>query len=133
MSKGLKTTFLIHVFVALAFGIVMYLLPATWAELVNWTPLDENMTRLFGAALIAIGGSSWLAYRATKWDEVRIILVLEIVFTVLGALGSLYGALALSAPAFIWVAFAVFAVFGFLFSYFYARGEVPREADPQIG
>ena len=133
MSKGLRTTFLIHVFVALAFGVVMYLVPATWADMTKWTPLDENITRIFGAALTAIGVSSWLEYRATKWDEVRIILVLEIVFTVLGGLGSLYGALALSAPVFIWVPFSVFLVFGFLFAYFYARGEVPREEAPHSG
>ncbi len=66
MSRGLRTTFLIHVFVALAFGVVMYLVPAIWADIVAWSPLDENITRFYGAALIAIGISSWLAYRAMR-------------------------------------------------------------------
>jgi len=34
MTRRLKTTFLVHAIVTLAFGVVLYLIPDTWAALV---------------------------------------------------------------------------------------------------
>src|SRR3990172_6304800 len=47
MSRGLKTTFLVHAIVSLAFGVVLYLIPDTWAALVNWAPYDPAVTRIY--------------------------------------------------------------------------------------
>ena len=63
MSRGLKITFLIHAIVALLFGVVLYLQPGLWATMVKWTPFDGNMTRIYGAALLALAVSSWFGYR----------------------------------------------------------------------
>ena len=121
MSSGLKTTFLIHAPVSLLFGIVFYFVPGIWADLVNWTPYDENITRLLGAAVLAIGVMSWLAYRADTWEEVRIPVQFEIVFTVSGALIGLYAYFVSGAPLFIWVPIIVMVVFGVLWIYFYRQ------------
>ena len=98
MITSLKTTFLIHAIISLAFGIMAYLISGTWATTVNWMPFDPTTTRLYGTALIGIGVSSLLAFRVTRWEEVRIIVQMEIVYTVLGALISLYAALITGAP-----------------------------------
>ncbi len=121
MSKGLRTTFLIHAPVSLLFGIVFYLVPGTWSNMVNWTPFDANVTRLLGAALLAIGVMSWLAYKAESWEEVRIPVQFEMVFTVAGSLMGLYAYFVTGAPIFIWVPIAVMVIFGVLFIYFYRQ------------
>ena len=123
MSQGLKTTFLIHAIVALVFGIVLYVKPGIWATLVAWTPFDWNMTRSFAAALLALAVSSWFGYRAASWQEVRIVVQMETVFTVLGAVAGLYGFFAKSAPAIIWVAIVIFVAFAAAWIYFYSRAK----------
>jgi hypothetical protein len=121
MSRGLKTTFLVHAIVTLAFGVVLYLIPDTWAAFINWIPFDPVVTRIYAAALLAIGVSSWLGYRAARWDEVRIVVQTEMVLTVLSALIGLYLALFASAPLFIWVPIGIFVVFAMAWIYFYRQ------------
>ena len=121
MSQGLKTTFLIHAIVALVFGIVMYLIPGTFARLIGWQPFDGNMTRGFAAALLALAVSSWFGYRAARWDEVRIVVQMEIAFTVLGAVAGLYGFFVKGAPAIIWIAIVIWVAFAAAWLYFYSR------------
>jgi hypothetical protein len=121
MSKGLKITFLIHAIVALVFGIVLYLQPGLWATLVNWTPFDFNMTRIYGAALLALAVGSWFGYRATRWEEVRILVLMEISLTVLSTVGGLWGLLFRNAPAFAWVSVVIWAAFAVAWIYFYLK------------
>lgn len=121
MSNGLRTTFLIHTPLSLLFGIVFYLMPGIWADLVKWTPFDAAMTQLLGAAVLAIGVSSWLAYKAESWKEVRITVQFEIVFTVAGSLIGLYAFFFAGAPLFIWVLISVMVIFGALWIYFYRQ------------
>ena len=121
MSRGLKITFLIHAIVALVFGIVLYLQPGLWARVVQWTPFDGNMTRVYGAALLALAISSWFGYRAARWEEVRILVLMEIAFTVLSTVGALWGLLFRNAPAFGWVAVVIWVAFAVVWVYFYLR------------
>jgi hypothetical protein len=121
MSKGLKITFLVHAIVALVFGIVLYLRPGSWATLVNWTTYDPSLTRVYGAALLALALSSWLGYRAARWDEVRILVLMEIALTVLSTVGGLWGLLFRSAPVFGWVSVLIWVVFALAWIYFYVK------------
>jgi hypothetical protein len=121
MSRGLKITFLIHAIVALVFGFVMYLQPAPSARLVQWTGADDNMTRIYGAALLALAVSSWLGYRATRWEEVRILVLMEIALTALSAVGWLWGLLFRGTPAFAWVAVIIWVAFAVAWTNFYLK------------
>ncbi len=121
MSKGLGITFLIHAMFALIFGIAMYPKPGIWAASVNWVPFDPTMTRAFAAALLALGVSSWLGYRATRWEQVQIVIQTEIVFTVLGALAGIYGVWMGGAPAFAWVAIVIWLAFAAAWIYLYSN------------
>ena len=123
MSQGLKTTFLIHAIVALVFGIVLYLVPGTFLDLVGWKAFDGNMSRAFAAALLALAVSSWFGYRAARWEEVRIVVQMEIAFTVLGPVAGLYGFFVKNAPAFIWVSIVIWAAFAAAWIYFYRRAQ----------
>jgi hypothetical protein len=121
MSQGLKSTFLIHAIVALVFGIVLYVIPGTLLDLVGWKAFDGNMTRAFAAALLALAVSSWFGYRAARWEEVRIVVQMEIAFTVLGAVAGLYGFFVKGAPVLIWVAIVIWVAFAAAWIYFYSR------------
>jgi hypothetical protein len=118
MSKGLKYTFLVHAIVAVIIGLGLVLVAQWFLDLVNWTPSDPTMARAYGAALLAIGVSSWLGYMATEWKQVRIVVRMENVLTIVGFLESLYSVLFADGPAFVWSNVAITGIFGILFIYF---------------
>jgi hypothetical protein len=126
MSRGLKITFLIHAIVALVFGLLLYVRPGLWVRMVDWTPYDVNMTRTYGAALLALAVSSWFGYRAVRWEEVRILVLMEIALTVLSTIGGLWGLLFRGAPVFGWVSVLIWVVFAVAWIYFYVNR--PAEA-----
>ncbi len=111
MTQALRTTFLLHAFVALAFGLVMYLVPVWFATIIQWTPVDPLMTSFVGAALLALGVSSLLGYRAAHWEDVRILVIAEAVFTVTGTVTALYYLLFVGAPLFAWVPAVLWGLF----------------------
>jgi len=121
IPKGLKTAFLIHAVVALIFGLALFIAPGRFARLINWSPMDPVISRVLGAALLALAVSSWLSYRATTWEKVEIKVQLEIVFTVLGVVGLLRHLLFLPTPAFAWVNLVVLAAFAVVWIVFYLR------------
>ena len=121
MSRGLKITFLIHAIVALIFGIGSFLKPGIWVTVANWTPFDPHMTRTYGATLVALAVSSWFGYRAARWEEVRILVQMEIALTVLSTVGGLWGLLFRSAPTFGWVGIVIWVAFAVAWNYFYFK------------
>ena len=121
MSRGLKITFLIHAIVALIFGIGFFVKPVIWATMTNWKPFDPHMTRSYGAALLALSVSSWFGYRATRREEVRILVQMEIALTVLSTVGGLWGLLFRGAPTFGWVGIVIWAAFAVAWIYFYFK------------
>ena len=121
MSGSLKTTFLVHAVVAFVFGIVCYVKPGLLVTLVQWPNLDPHMTRLFGAALLAIAISSWLAYRATRWEEVHILVQMEIGLTVLSTIGGLWGLLFRGAPTISLIPLVLYVAFAAAWIYCYVK------------
>jgi hypothetical protein len=87
--------------------------------LVSWTPFDRHVTRLYGAALLALAVSSWFGYRAAHWEEVRILLLLEIAFTLLSTIAGLWIVLFSAGPIFAWLAIAIWVIFAAAWIYFY--------------
>jgi hypothetical protein len=126
MKQSLKITFIVHAVVSALFGIWLFLAPGSWATLVNWQPFDPAVTRVFGAALLALALSSLLGFLAKEYAAVRIIVQMEIVLTVLATLGGLYDALVSGAPAFIWVCVVLFAAFAaaWIACYIYAERKI---------
>lgn len=113
MNKGIKIVFLIHAIVALFFGVVLTFLPTTWADVMNWQPLDTAMTRLLGAAMFAFAVGSFLGFVSQTWEQVQIVVLMEIALTVIGLLVGLFEMIFADAPASIWfntVLFGLFAI-----------------------
>jgi hypothetical protein len=121
ISSGLKITFLIHFIIGIVLGLTYLLIPETWGTMLNWPVKDPPVYRLLGAALIGITTSSWLAFKAPYWETVRIIVVLEIVWTTLGTIVMLWGMIYAGLPAIAWLNTIVLACFAVLFTFFYLQ------------
>jgi hypothetical protein len=81
--------------------------------------LEPSTFGLVGAAMLAFAASSWLAYRQTLWGRVKIVVQIEIVWTVLGVLAMLWGLMFEGLPAADWMNVLILGAFAF--TYFYSR------------
>jgi hypothetical protein len=117
ISSGLKTTFLIHFVVAGIFGLVLLL----WGNLAGLEIVKTAIYRLVGAALLGFAASSWLAYKETVWERVRIVVQMEIVGSALGALVILWGLAFEGLPPLEWMNVVILAGFAIAFAFFYSR------------
>lgn len=122
MSFGLKTTFLVHAIVGTIFGLVFLLIPVVWGNLFGIPVPDPVLQRMMGAAILAFAASSWLAYRETAWEKVKIVVQMEIVWTILGTLLTLWGLVFAGLPVAEWMNVVILGGFAAAFSFFYSRG-----------
>ena len=68
--------------------------------------------------------SSWLAYREAAWEKVKIVVQMEIVWTLLGTLVALWGLIFAGFPKVDWLNALVLGGFAAAFTYFYFRGQI---------
>ena len=111
MSKTLKVTFLIHAIVAAVFGLLLLFLPGRFLGALAWAPIDPLLSRLLGAALLALGWSSWRGWNARERAEVAVLVEMEVVYTVLGCVGLLRHLLVARYPFMVWALFIVLLAF----------------------
>lgn len=129
MSSGLRTTFWIHAFVAIVFGIGYVFVPDFVTNLFNFEAVDPFIMHLYGVATLALGLSSILAALAVNFERVDIILKLEVAYTLMAVIVCLYSIFVDNAPAMTWVAVAIFGVFLVLFGYYYLATRSLTEAE----
>jgi hypothetical protein len=73
---------------------------------------------LLGAALLALAWGSFRGWQATERAQVKTLLEIEAVFTVLGSVGLLRHLLISSYPVIVWVVFFLLAGFAIAWIYF---------------
>lgn len=123
MSKALKTTFLVHAVVALVAGAPLLIVPGDLLTWLGWAPIDPLVSRVLGAALLALSWSSFRGWMASDRARVAVLVETEAIFAVLACLGLLRHLLVGSWPLIPWLALAVFAAFALAWIYFLVRGE----------
>ena len=111
MSKFLRRTFLVHVVVALLSGIPLLLAPGRLLQFMGWAPIDPVISRLFGAALVALAWASFRGYRAAGRSQVRLVVELEALYTVLAVVGTLRHIVMGGWPWMLWLLLVVFGIF----------------------
>ncbi len=117
MSQSLRITFILHAIVAFVFGLALLAAPGQFLDIFDWKPVDPLTSRMFGAAMLALGWGSIRGYRAASWDEVEILVEVEAAFTFLAAVGLLRHLLVGSWPWYVWMIFAIFTVFAVAWIY----------------
>ncbi len=111
MSNALKITFLLYGIVTLVVGLPLLIFPGQIWEVLVWLHIDPILSRLFGAALLAMSWSSFRGWQAKERVQVKILLELEAVFAVLGSLGIIRHLVVAVYPPIVWITLVVLVVF----------------------
>ena len=123
ITPGLRGTFLVHSIMMTMFAITYMFFPVLWGDITgclsNQVP---QIFRLFGTAILGYAISSFLAYKATSWESVRIVTQMECIITILFPIVILLALLFWDLPAIGWMSFVVMSGFAIAFNYFYFKG-----------
>jgi hypothetical protein len=123
ISSGLRTTFLVHFILGLIFGLLLLLIPEAFLGMLGWKISQPAVYRLVGAAILGFTVSSWFGYRAATWDQVRIVVLAELVWAPLATLVNLWGMISAEFPPSAWVNIVIFGGFAIAFWIFYNQQE----------
>jgi hypothetical protein len=118
MSTGLRTTFWVHAIVALVVGIVMVVIPNWVAGILRFTDANPLLIQGQGVLVLTLGVSSLLAAIAQRYEQVKIVVEMEIFYTAAAIIGALYALLFAAAPVTFWGLIIVWAIFLVAFGYF---------------
>ncbi len=111
MSTPLKYTFIVHLIVAVVFGLPLVLFPGLFLGSFGWAPVDPLLSRVLGAALLAAAWTSFRVVRGGDASVIGVVLEMELVFAVLAAIGLLRHLLIAYYPPMVWLTFALFVAF----------------------
>ncbi len=123
ISSGLRTTFLVHFILGLIFGLLLLLIPETFLGMFSWKVTQPAVYRLVGAAILGFAASSWFGYKAYTWDQVRIVVLAELVWAPVATLVNLWGLIAGDFPPAAWINIVIFGGFAIAFWIFYNQQE----------
>ena len=123
MSKALKTTFWVHSVVSLLLGAPLLIVPGRLLLALGWAPIDPLLSRVLGAALLALAWSSFRSWRASERQEVAIVIEMEAAFTVLACVGLGRHLFVARYPLVPWLLFALSLAFALAWGFFLVRRE----------
>jgi hypothetical protein len=126
----LRTAFVLHFIISGAVGLQHLLFPRMWTNLAGMVIIETVTWRLIGAALIAFAISSLLASRHTSWEGVRILVIMEIVWSVLAALVIIWGIVVEGLAPLEWINVVILAVFALVFIFFYLHLKNGPQSEP---
>jgi hypothetical protein len=87
---GLKLTFLVSAVGGLGFALSSMAAPDLVATLSGLPGKDLPVYQQAGAEILGYSVASFLSWRASRWDQVRIPIVFGLTFSTLSALGAFY-------------------------------------------
>jgi hypothetical protein len=83
--KGLKWTFLVNFIVFAVFGVLLFFLVEDymeWFSIPFLAPIGYG--GLFGGALLGFASASFIAWQHTEWEKVKIVVIMQIVWHMVG-------------------------------------------------
>lgn len=95
--------------------------PGFWTDLTGMEMAGTVAWRLIGATLLALAVSSWLAAGEREWARVRIVVVLEVLWSGLAAMVIAWGILAEGLPPLEWVNAGAVGAFALAFAWMHHR------------
>lgn len=115
VPQSLRKWFIAHAIIDFIFAVPLMIQPALLFY-VGWGVVDPIATRLVAAALIGIGGASFLMHKAGK-ETYNAMLSLKLLWSAAAILG-----IALSftrkQPAIVWVFLGIFVAFFLVWAYY---------------
>ena len=125
MPKMAKYVFLLHFIVCIVLGVWYFLAPELWSSVTGW-PTETAAGRMIGAAIIAFGIGSFFCFRATTWEQIEIMVLLEIVWNLLACIGMLWNIAYLNLPLVAWMNTVLVGMFFVLFFYLYYDAKMKK-------
>jgi hypothetical protein len=123
ITPALRITFLVHALAMAFFAFIYLFLPVPWGDLTGcFSNQLPQVYRLWGLTILGYAITSFLAFRETTWEGVRIVAQMERVITVLFPILLLLALLFWDLPAIGWMPFVVMTGFAVAFNVFYPRG-----------
>ncbi len=122
VPNALRKWFVVHFVADMLFAIPLLIAPRLCLGALGWEVVDPFTARLVGAALLGIGGESWLG-RNGSVEMFRGMLNLKVIWSagaVLGILLSIWEA-GWQVSIFVWAVLAVFGGFNVLWVYYYRK------------
>ena len=125
ISKTTKYIFLLHFITMIIFGAWYFVSPESWSTLTGW-PDAPSTGRMFGAALIAMGLGALFAFRASTWEEVEIIVLMELIWNIVGLVGMIWNFAYLTLPVVGWALVGLLGLFFILYFYVYYDAKLKK-------
>lgn len=119
VPKSLKTWFIIHFILDILFAIPLLLFPVWFLQIMGFVTVEPMTARLVGAALIGIGGNSFLMRNKSKGVYLA-MLNLKLLWSAFAVIG-IFMTMMQGGPTVGWLILIVFVAFFFLWSYYKKR------------
>jgi len=116
VGRELRNWFIVHFFLDALFAIPLIICPALFLNWLGWEVVDPIAARLVGAALLGIGGASFVSRNAPA-NVYREMLNLKMIWS-FSAVVAVLISLQSGGPLILWGILAVFALFFGLWSWF---------------
>lgn len=115
MSASLRYTFVAFTLLTFLVGALLLIAPGRFLALIGWAPVDPILTRILGAALLALAWASEQGAQANDRTQVRELIQVEAVFCVLATVGVLRHLLGgASYPPVLWIVAAISGLYAIL-------------------
>jgi hypothetical protein len=111
MSQRLKLVLLIHMIVSLILGVLLFVIPGRMLESLGWAPIDPIISRILGAALLAMSWGDLRLWRGGAQPAAKLWAEVHLGFSGLGAIGVLRHLVTGRWPVMPWLVFGVLGVF----------------------
>ncbi len=105
MSKLLKSTFVVHSVLSGVLGLVLLTVPGRFLQMLGWGPIDPILSRMLGAAVLALAWGDYRGWRGAEHAAQTLIVQMQLAFAALSALGVLRHLLVARWPAMVWLLF----------------------------
>jgi len=83
-KRVVRILFLVDFLIGLTFSILFIFFPEIILNFINWPLTDSVSVRMFGGALLALSGGSFLAMFKDEYKEIQLILEIQIFWLIIG-------------------------------------------------
>jgi len=107
MVRALRALMWIHIVASVILGALLLIVPGGFLQSIGWAPVDPILSRVLGAALLAVAWGGYIAQHRFGSPESAIFAQIHLVFSVLAAVGVWRHLLIAHWPAMVWILGAI--------------------------
>jgi tryptophan-rich sensory protein len=117
--KSLKIVLLVEAVLFVVFGIFFTFFIDAYVELFMWPDLDPTAGRFIGVIFLSFAFVSVLVWREKEWERIELLVILNILITILGAITQIIGVFLDETGWAGWLNFGIMLTFFLLLLFYY--------------